>query len=55
MDVKVGMRVFVQTISGRSYAGVVKFVSEEWIDILDLRGRIVSIRFSEIKLIQEEK
>ncbi len=55
MDVKVGMKIFLQTISGRDYAGKVKFVSDEWIDIVDIHGRNVSIRLAEIKLIQEEK
>jgi len=55
MDVKKGMKVFVQTISGRSYAGVIKFISSDWIDIVDVHKRNVSIRISEIKLIQEEK
>lgn len=49
------MKVFLQTFSGREYVGLVKFVSVDWLDIVDIHGRNVSINFKEIKLIQEEK
>ncbi len=55
MDVEVGMKVFLQTLGEREYAGVIKFVSKEWIDIIDIHKRKISIRISEIKLIQEEE
>jgi len=48
-------RVYIETNSGRRYAGVVVEEDEVWIHIIDIKGLRVSIRKKEIEIIQEER